>query len=320
VATSDSTASELGVRLGVAVWEFWSRYGYQSEGQRWLEEALARFAPDLTDVEARHLRARGLSAAGNLATYHGDVAAAERLLTESLALFQTLEDPWWIAYVLQNLGMTFTQRENHGRAVTFLEESLSLFRQLEDHWGTAWALLFLAGGEFLLPDADSVPGATDRTKILMAEESLSHFREVGDISGISTALGLLGRLEARQGNPQRARALLHESLVLQHELRAKGAGWLILMELARLVAEAHERDSVVRAVQLYAAAEMLFKSTGQQSWFDATRARHQETIRALQARLGETAFAAAWATGQAMSLEQAVVTAFQVTDQQPEAE
>src|SRR6266542_4128626 len=103
-AASDGRAGELGARLAVAVWEFWSRRAPLSEGWRWLAGALSQLALDAPEPEVRRLRAKALSAAGNLAMYRGDGAAGRTLLEESLALFQELGDSRGTAYVLLNLG------------------------------------------------------------------------------------------------------------------------------------------------------------------------------------------------------------------------
>ena len=83
----------------------------------------------------RHLRAEALSAAGNLAAYAGDGLRAQPLLEESLALFQAFDEPWWIAYVRMNLGVTAVQQGNADRGLTLVEESLARFRELGDRLG-----------------------------------------------------------------------------------------------------------------------------------------------------------------------------------------
>ncbi|HEY3229100.1 MAG TPA: tetratricopeptide repeat protein, partial [Roseiflexaceae bacterium] len=130
-AASDGQAGALGARLAVAVWEFWSRCGYQSEGRRWLAGALTQVAVDPAEREARRLRANVLSAAGNLAVYQGDTTG-RALLEESLALFQDLGDTWGIAYVLLNLGGNYQLQGDRREAETLMEESLATFRTLDD--------------------------------------------------------------------------------------------------------------------------------------------------------------------------------------------
>ncbi|MDQ5850641.1 MAG: hypothetical protein M3380_00960 [Chloroflexota bacterium] len=162
------------------MWELWSRRGYLSEGRRWLAAVLARSEAEPASRDARHLRAKALSAAGNLAVYQFDAVAGQALLEESLARFQVLGDTWWIAYVLLNLGDSAGLQGDHARAMSLLEESMGLFRRLGDRWGIAWALEFSARGLAASTDPVDARDRHDRALVLQ-EESLAHFRETGDI-------------------------------------------------------------------------------------------------------------------------------------------
>jgi non-specific serine/threonine protein kinase len=301
-------AAERGMRLGTAVSEFWIRCGYMQEGRRYLEMALAQFPRDATDEAARRLRAQALSAAGNMAAYQGDAATASRLLTESLALFRSLEDTWWIANVLLNLNIPVSYEGDHARAVALMEESLVLFRELGDRWGIASALLYLAAPaifrQIFQPDTLLLPAEVDRGMTDL-EESLVHFRAVGDIFGIGYALVFLGILTRKQGDAQRARKLLQESLALYQELGTRLMVPVALMELASLAVQGQPPAALEWAARLYGAAEALTSSmTMQESVLWSSTAHGLHTT--LQAQLDEVAFATARAEGRAMSLEQAI--------------
>ena len=302
---SDPTAGELGVRLAVALWEFWSRRGYLQEGRRWVEVALARVPMDAAQPGVCRLRARALSAAGNLAAYQGDMDAAWPLLAESLALFERLGDTWETAYLRMNLGLTVHQLGNIYQGVAQIEESVSRFRMLGDHWGTAWALSILA--QVLVSSASNGEArGTDDRAIAHLEESVVHFQKVGDIMGTGAALASLGSLLKQRGDDQRARGLLAEGLVLCHEVGSMLPIPDTLRELADVVADGQEQDAV-RAARLYGVAEALVQSMG--STWTATRPRYQQAIATLRAGLGERAFETAWAEGRAMPLEQAIAYA-----------
>ena len=89
---------------------------------------------------------------------------------------------------------------------------------------------------------------------------------------------------------------------------------MLLQEFAGLVAAEHAGDNVARAVQLYAAAEGLFRSMGVHPVIEVWRVPHQETLSRLRKHLGDVAFTAAWAEGQAMTLEQAVAYALEESE------
>ena len=72
---------EVALRLGGALWWFWSMRGYYSEGRRWLEEALAidgRGSPEV--------RAMALAGEGALALEQGDYDRAQEACEEGLEL------------------------------------------------------------------------------------------------------------------------------------------------------------------------------------------------------------------------------------------
>ncbi|HEX9441154.1 MAG TPA: tetratricopeptide repeat protein, partial [Roseiflexaceae bacterium] len=307
-AATDGQAGELGARLSVAVWEFWSRRGYQSEGRRWLAGALTQVAVDSTEPEARRLRANVLSAAGNLALYQSDAVAGRTLLEESLALFQELGDSWGIAYVLLNLGVSYHQQDDLRQAERLIEQSLASFRTLGDSWGIAWALRFLMGVHADAAGSGDSQHQSSRVMVLL-EESLVHFRAVGDLFGIAAALGSLGSIAAKQGDDRRAHVLLAESLALKHEVGGRLGVARTLMDFAGLVAaQGQQRAELERATRLYAAAEALEDSISF-VYANVDGAAHQRTIAMLRTQLSEAAFAAAWAAGQAMTLEQAIADA-----------
>src|SRR5262249_16655302 len=76
----------LGVQMAAALWRFWYRRGYLTEGRRWLEMALAWAGTATAE------RARVLLAAGNLALAQGDDERADAWHAESLAISRRLND------------------------------------------------------------------------------------------------------------------------------------------------------------------------------------------------------------------------------------
>ena len=73
--------SELALRIGAALGEFWYLRGYWSEGRRWLEEALAKSSPAPTAA-----RARALQRVSWLTYLQGDLDRAKEASEEGLGL------------------------------------------------------------------------------------------------------------------------------------------------------------------------------------------------------------------------------------------
>jgi len=74
---------EVSLRLGGALWWFWSVRGYYSEGRRWLEEALA-----IDGHVSPEVRAMALAGAGALASEQGDLDRAQEAYEEGLELLE----------------------------------------------------------------------------------------------------------------------------------------------------------------------------------------------------------------------------------------
>jgi hypothetical protein len=142
----------------------------------------------------------------------------------------------------------------------------------------------------------------------LIEESLAIWRALGDRFGIALALCQLGCVLGRQGHEAAARALLGESLALYREGGDKGFVASVLHGFAlRAVAQGQPQH----AVRLLGAADALRQALGTYPW-PAERAECRQALETLRSALGEEAVATMWATGQAMTLEQAIAHALEV--------
>jgi hypothetical protein len=127
------------------------------------------------------------------------------------------------------------------------------------------------------------------------------------------ANGLIGTLVRHQGDLVTASALYHESLrigwVQGGQVRLHD--WLIglgSVEIRRgeTAGEAFDRAerSFFRGTRLFGAVDALLEGTGGVIWAH-DRADYNRCVTVARAALGEAAFAAAWAEGRALSLDQA---------------
>jgi tetratricopeptide (TPR) repeat protein len=134
------------------------------------------------------------------------------------------------------------------------------------------------------------------------EESRILFSETAHKPDVARSLHSLGYVARHQGDLAQAEHYFRESLAIFRELDGKRG---IVECLAGLAAV---RGPTQEAARLLAAAESLLKSYGG-SWWPADQVEYEHQLAAFQATLSETDFAAAWAAGQAMTLEQAVAYA-----------
>jgi hypothetical protein len=138
--------------------------------------------------------------------------------------------------------------------------------------------------------------------------------------GLATALGCLGWVALRQGDFQRMRALLGESLTLRVEIGERaGIAWCLekLAEAALLWAQNQvpplSTHGYQRAATVFGAASGLRASVG--SVVDpADQPEYDGHLAALRVEMGPAAFAAAWAEGHALTLERAMRVALAETE------
>jgi predicted ATPase/DNA-binding CsgD family transcriptional regulator len=188
-----------GLRLGVALSQFWLRRGHLAEGRSQLHALLA--LPGA--VAHPRLQASALTALAALAEAQSDYPAAQAAGEEALALWRRLDDRLGAARTLLHLAAI---AKPIAREDALAGESLTLFRAEGDRRETAMALATLAG--FARDRGD-----LERAGALL-EESLSLLRELGDRLAIAWPWTGLGLLAWYGGDDQRAQALLDESLAM----------------------------------------------------------------------------------------------------------
>jgi predicted ATPase/DNA-binding SARP family transcriptional activator/uncharacterized protein HemY len=255
-----------------------------------LEEGLAIFR-ELADQEGVTV---SLCDLGRMAIRQQDYEAARALLEQSLTLSRELGNHRVIALSLGALGTVAGEQGEDEAARALLEESLAIFRELGDQQGIAWSLYDLGNAAMRQGDY-----AAAREYL---EQSLALGRELGSYRDIAHALGALGHLERETGEYARCAGHYRESLALGQSRDDRGAIARALEEFAGLAGRQRRWE---RAVRLLAAAEGVAQTLGR-SLPVAVPEEYQRTLDGARAALGEAAFAAAWAAGQAMSLAAAI--------------
>jgi non-specific serine/threonine protein kinase len=287
----ESGKAKLGLRLAIALGDFWWRRGHVSEGSNWLGKAL----PAANHISAPTL-ADALIQLANLMWQQGNCQQASEFFEEGLMLCRKLGDPQRTARALSVGGKVAHAQGDRERAAWRLKESLALFREVgaSGKWGTATALLWLA-------DVRMRQGDNERAALL-CEESLDLFRELGDSWGIAFSLGTAGETARRQGDPTRAVALFAEALKLHWELGEKGDIPFLLEALAIVATVLGQPD---RAARLWSAAEASREATNTPvpSSYENDYASFVEDART---QLTEPVFVLIWAEGRALTLEQAI--------------
>ena len=140
-------------------------------------------------------------------------------------------------------------------------------------------------------------------------ESLALYRELGDTWKCAILLFNQGFLAQQLNNHQQADMLFRASLAQMREI---GDHWGILHSLRGLAAVAAAQRQPLRAARLFGATEALLSTTGLQLE-PSEQIEHDQYIGVARAQIDERAFAAAWAAGRALTLEQAIAEALDLT-------
>lgn len=285
-------AGEQAVRLVGNIWRFWWVRGRFSEGRMLMERALVLpSAPEEDDA-----RAEAFFGLGVLATYQGDYEAARALYEQCLSIWRRLDDTVGIGYALLNLAEVEAFVGDLSAARDMLLESLDVQRQAEDKAGIAWSLASLAFIWGALNELEKARACLD--------ESASLFQEVGDTLGLAAARASLAHVVLDAGDLPQAEALFRESLVLFQQLNSSPS---FVTYMGGVAALAGARKQFERAVQLHSAAEALLRTLGARVP-PLFQEKYERSLNMAREHLDDAAFAAAWAQGQAMTLEQAIAS------------
>lgn len=328
------------LRLAGGLFWFWQDKGYISEGRSQLEKILVNVSDVKFDVDPKKTAtyAKSLWAAGSLAWIQGDYAAARSRLEESVQLWRGLEQTnrLGLAISLREMGILSIYQGKLDFASSLLDESIGLL----DESGSKWDLALAFYNKGLVYESKNDVVATQSN----FEKSLSLFRELNEPWGLAVALTGLGRIVGREGRYSAARSYLEESLNLSQALKdpwSAATSLYLLGEMARLQQSLQEamarytqslslnqtvgdramigftihnvgkvaylQDQYHRAAQLFGTAQILREdSTNTTSWSLTDQDQCEQDINDLRTVMGEEAFAAAWAEGQAMSADEAI--------------
>jgi predicted ATPase/DNA-binding XRE family transcriptional regulator/Tfp pilus assembly protein PilF len=241
--------------------------------------------------------ARTLNSLGIICHMRGDYSAAGQYYQESLALKRESHDQYGIAASLNNLGFIAYDQGDLATAQRLCEESLALGRELGGKLHTLAPLMSLAKialqqGNIQLPQAHF-------------EEALAIWNAVGDVRGAASTKAWLGRVACDTGRHDQARALLRESLTM---CQALGIQVTIIEILETIAYVLTAQGADLHALSLFAATDAL-RAALDAPIAPVERPFRERPIAVLRAHLDDAAFAAAWAAGRTMTLEQALTYA-----------
>jgi len=240
---------EASLRLAGALFSFWYRRGYISEGRAWLDRALANQAAP----SAGAARAQALDAAAALGRCQSDDVRAKALLEESLSLWRALGPAGksGLAHALATLGDVMRPLGDPAAARSLASEAIALFREQDDRWGLAYALSNLG-----LAIRDQEDFALARSVI---NESITLWRDVGDLWELGVSIRFLGMVAMRQGDYKEAQHHFADFLVAARRIDNKEAVAWALFDCGQTAVCLDDR---VRAKPFFEQGFSLFRESG----------------------------------------------------------
>jgi tetratricopeptide (TPR) repeat protein len=280
---------EDGLRMAVALSRYWGARGYLHEGRSWLESLLGASEGSRGSPSVR-MRVR--LAAGILAKRQGELAPAERLLSETLSESRALGDRLAEAEALAWLSSVRWQRGDFDIGLQLGEESLRLGYEIADAATIGFAHLNL--GAALIYGGDPAQSVTH------LEAGVHEYRGLRDQRYVAIGMTDLGLSLLAAGDHIRAKPILCKGV---HELRVAGEQRYIIFGLLGLATVYHRQGQLRRAVRLLCASEMQRESIGMRHmWSTVTVA--DGLFESLRQQLSVPAFEAAYAADTALSLDQ----------------
>jgi predicted ATPase/DNA-binding SARP family transcriptional activator len=322
---------ELSLRFIGALYAFWLRLGYLQEARAWAEQAVAQPNGPLL------ARSKAILVLAQIAGQLDEYTLVTRLYEQNLEIFRALGDRVGVARVLLNQGRTARIQGNYGQATRLEQASRTLFAEVGDRAGVAIALRSL--GEIAF-DQGALREATAHFQeakwiaeeigfagriawttmdlgrcahaagehgqaARLLEASLLQFQALSHQTGLQQALEWQGRVAQAQGEYERAVRLYRESLQLS---QAIGSRWEIANVLTGLAGTLGCSGQALRAARLFGAVEALRAAVGI-PLPPVARPEYERDVAVVQAQIDAETWAAAWAAGRRMTLDQVIAEA-----------
>jgi predicted ATPase/DNA-binding CsgD family transcriptional regulator len=327
-----SNRIEAGLRIAIAIYQFWTIRDYVEEGLTWFERLLAQADERISPV----VRANALAYAAFLAGFRGNASAQMAYGREAAVFAETAGDEGKPALVWALAAQAYGARAagDYQTEFTISERAIQLNRELGDSYQLGVALSVGSFSAMALGHYDAAHAMLDESLILLREagntyriamalnfsgdlarceqnyaqaqtayeDSISLLRELDAVRDLASALHNLGHTCLHLGDVERAHALFSESLAAQQaQMNTPGMAECLIGFAALAVV----CDLPAVGVRLLAAAVAIGGQRSAFAWA-ATRKEYEHYLALVRARLTEAEFQAEQAAGRTFSLEQAL--------------
>jgi predicted ATPase/class 3 adenylate cyclase len=332
---------ESALRIAASLLLFWTAGGFSAEGFRWIQQALEH----MEKIGARaqpSLHAKALTGLAFLYISFGDNINGKRAAEESVAIYRQSQDKSGLAYALVILANPLGFLGERLQAETALMESMAIARSEKNTFVLASALSGLtlvtlglhsdadaaeryadeairisraAGMEWTTASAHEMKGNIafyrkdyDEARALI-EKAIHAYQEIGAPFNVILTKSTLAHMERELGNYVIAQDLYRETIVAFRDMAQTGA---VAHQLECFGFIALARNQNERALQLFAAANALREKGGTPMTPDE-KIYFDEQLKGLREKVDEIQFDSIWSKGQALTLEQAIELALEIT-------
>jgi predicted ATPase/class 3 adenylate cyclase len=288
--TIDADDRETGMRIMVALEQWWP-IGALREARHWLELLLADGGA-IAPAVLGHAR----SLYGVVLMIQGEQKRGVEAEERALALLRDAGDLRGAAWATHQLGIGRWQSAQPEVMKALTLEALAAFEELNEPIGILRCLWWLVLWELEFGNAKEANGYGARL-----QEQASHTPAPLARAHAAEAAGLLARL---QGNLDEAASRLREAVVLHAMVRNVGC---LSHCLEHVALWSLDRREPLQAATLLGAVDGIREDiVGNAAVPAFERMWHERATSAAREALGEDAFATAWGSGRAMSIEQSI--------------
>jgi hypothetical protein len=278
------------MRLAAALSHFWLAHSHTLEAEHWISLALER------GVSLPGARMILLRTAVILAGSRRDLERSEALVDEWRRLAEREGDEYQVLRAMNSAALNAGEKGDFDDARAQFAIVAERARKLGARDLVAFVAVNLAGVASMSGDYHSA--------IEQATEAAELFRENGDEGGVLTCLATCSWSALALHDPVRGAEFFRQALAIAVRLGARRRIFVNTSGLATALVGLHEEE---RGAQLFGAAASLQEDLVLGLDDEGQELLCEQAVAAAKAALGEEAFAAAWARGEAMTSEEIVV-------------
>jgi predicted ATPase/class 3 adenylate cyclase len=238
--------TDRALRIVAALPQYWGARGYLTEGRNWAEQALARDAveaasrPEASKSRSA-IRADALLALGQVCVAQGQDVAARRALEEAARLIRESGDRHGLPLALGLLSLISGQQGDAKRVWEYSKEAIDLAEAAGDKAGSAMAYGVL--GRFAYELDRDIPNAR-----IYLQRAIAINRELNFGMGLGLGLLQLAAISAEEGDYDKARSLLAESMALY---QGEGNRQFVNLTRSHFADVARAQGDYKTAIELY---------------------------------------------------------------------